>query len=1278
MASPSSTDALGLLSAALSARTPDAESKALSELYSVLKSQPGNIPILLPSLVGLLSRAGPSLKSWIAEVIDLTFCRPILSPDAKHALSVHLPEALLTLLREGDRKLSKIAVQTFASAYPSLFRIACQDRSKQALWKSTEAVRAQVVRLFDSGSPGVRIAAIKCFQRIIQVHSRGAGDPRASQAKADANLSLVPPWHAYISVGQLEEEGNRLLKQIVTLVFTSSSPDLVMATLNAMAALAKTRPQLSNIVLEALASWTPAALASLSHTQVRNVEKTVRILYFHFLRNNLAGAHSAALQKALQTQKKRMEDAAREYIERKEAEAKRKRDTIADELNQSKRIKTELGASFAQPGSVQAVGGAEAFRDASVRGNGDATANPLASFDVTTLPVPLVVELIIAQMQALTDVDLQAAIARIRDNLGAGGFPQINTGPGPAPGPPPPPPPQQQQQQQQQHPRPPGAPPPPPPSHMFGTAPQPTQIKTETGLASDVGPGLDQQDEAEEEAVVQDPLKMDVGEDEELADLVSPPRSPEAEAQDEQDIDDMALVALDNFVLAPPEYLTPQESDLLIKDAVAKIRDIGHEASLAGVVAKADGGGAGRGTEMQNALWATLIVRLATRGLAEQTSEGADAEASPSGSEQRQLDLSGKTLTSHADAIRAMMLDFIHGDFANRVGFAISWLAEEWHCDRIRRRRGQPEQYSRWLERIMDVWVPQIDGKDRSLAAFLSDLPEIPRSVIDKVAKLCRDKNRMATGMSTLQDIWLTRPPVRKEAGDRLLQMTRSPDKTMRARAIISAKQSSGQSVALEAAVLAFARDSLDVLKAAPPPTAPGSDSATGDKANDAQNGVDATAPTVQEAGKGTGPEKDGEKEGPAADDEEAAAPGYPQDGDDVLRFVELPLSLCTKVPDMLDEIFAAYPKMPMFIQVAIHKHIVNLIRALGPNNARLLTLLRNFPEGADSLALCIFKILTEKSRTPALVSLVKELVDERDVDPRFLVPIMPDLDKNEIMKKLPKVVTILSSKAPEDRALVKSVFQSIVTTPPQGFGSVSTNLPRVRQTELLTPVELMGLLHRSEKEIGLKNTGAAIQICFSMTDVFRSEVLGAVLNQILEEPTLPVIFMRTVILAVSTYKSLSGYVSKNLLSRLITKKIWQNPPLWDGFIICAKLTAPSSFGALIQLPKEQLREVVGRQPELKTGLKEYLTKKAGGNRARLTAFMDLLGGDDAPTAAAAAAAEGGAATAATPEAAATTSNASPSAAATPTPTPAPAAANEGSAPPPPPSPAVPSTTFEA
>ena len=150
------------------------------------------------------------------------------------------------------------------------------------------------------------------------------------------------------------------------------------------------------------------------------------------------------------------------------------------------------------------------------------------------------------------------------------------------------------------------------------------------------------------------------------------------------------------------------------------------------------------------------------------------------------------------------------------------------------------------------------------------------------------------------------------------------------------------------------------------------------------------------------------------------------------------------------------------------------------------------------------------------------------------------------------------------------------------------------------------------------------------MTDVFRSEILAAVMQQIVDQPTSPVLFMRTVrgfydhvriwslsfaqvIQAVTTYKSLVGFVSTTVLSRLITKKIWTNPPLWEGFMRCAKIIAPASFGALLQLPREQLRELVDKQPSLKAGLRDYVTKKAP-NKARGTGLLDIFGEpDDSP-----------------------------------------------------------------
>lgn len=1192
MAAPANTDALGLLSAALNSSDKQSEARHLSELYNLLKVQPGNIPILLPSLISLLPKASTSLRTWIALVMDLAFCRPALSQDTKATLAIHAPEAILLLIKDKDQRLAKIAAQCFASMYPVLFRLVCNDRAKSNLWQTVQTIKAQVVHLLDHGNQGAKLAVIKCYQRIVQVQSRGSTDPRA-QLKNDVSLNTVPTSHPFLNVTSLEEEGNRLFAQIVTLIFTSDVTDLIMASVNSLTVLAKSRPQLGSVILRAMATWTPASLTNLSHTQIRNVEKTVRIFYLHFVRNQLAGPDSASIQKALETQQRRMDEAAKAYQAQKEAEAKRKREQIDEELEGPKKVKLEhhqqqpeAEASTSQQQLDPTAG--EAFRNASVRTTGGVDRNPLAAFDVKTLPLSLVIDLIIANLQALSDHDLNAAIANMRANLPADAStsapppPQPPAGQAPLPPPPPPPGPA------------PG-PPPRPPSMMDPALPNGERVKAEA-----------QVDDAGED-VVQDPLQMDMAE-EDLEALEASGRerdarrsAPDAEEEEEAEL---SLAVIENFALAPPEYLSVSESDSLIKDTIARICDFGSSASsvLENANAQSDSG--------SQALWSTLVIRLATRGFAEPPS---DPEKTP---EQLETKIVGgveptRTLSAQADIIRTLMLEFVKADFARRTRFAVTWMAEEWFCDRARRKQAVADsttgknQYPIWLEKLVQAWIPSIDAKDRSLAKFLADLPEIPPAVLDLVAVLSKDKVKMAAGMSTLQDICISRPALRDQSADKLLQLTRTSERATRARAIIAIKQCAVANSTLEATILAFARSNLDILIETPEPSPEQAETKEGaDKSNGDASGVNGSNGSVK-----PDPEAADANEGEdAAEEQEKPESTYPVDSDDVLRFVELPFSLCTKIPDMLDEIFSAYPRTPKFVQQAIETHIVNLIRALGANHPRLLTLLRNFPDGADSLALYILKTLTEKNRTPAIVELVKELVDTRDVDPRFLVPIMADLDKAEIMRRLPKVVTILSSRAPEDKALIKSVFQSIVQMPPQGFGSVSSNLPRVRQTELLTPVELMGLLHHAEREIGLKNTVAAIQICFSMTDVYRSEVLAAVLNQISEDASLPMLFMRTVIMAVSTYKSLSGYVARNLLSRLITKKIWQNAPLWDGFILCAKQTAPSSFGALIQLPKDQLREVVSRQPDLRTGLVDYLTGKAGGNRARLATFMDLLG----------------------------------------------------------------------
>lgn len=82
-------------------------------------------------------------------------------------------------------------------------------------------------------------------------------------------------------------------------------------------------------------------------------------------------------------------------------------------------------------------------------------------------------------------------------------------------------------------------------------------------------------------------------------------------------------------------------------------------------------------------------------------------------------------------------------------------------------------------------------------------------------------------------------------------------------------------------------------------------------------------------------------------------------------------------------------------VQETIQQLITPLIRALGSSHTKLSTLLRTFPRGAETLALRVLTIFTETGRPSSqLVALVKGLIAERDLDARFLIPIIAEMDK--------------------------------------------------------------------------------------------------------------------------------------------------------------------------------------------------------------------------------------------------------------------------------------------
>ncbi|KAG6336042.1 hypothetical protein ID866_3041 [Astraeus odoratus] len=1133
-------DPLQALSAALAVPADSREqADLLAALRESLEAHPSPIPILCTTLIKTVSGAGDSLlKRWVLDLLHFALCRSSLSLEVRTQLASQSVDTLVSLLHDPSVRTVKVAVQCLTTVYPLLFRSLCQNRTQRQQWDLLMQCKGRILDLVWSSTTngGVKLSAVKFMQKVILLQTRGISDPRL-QNKSDPNIANVPVDHPFIVASALEAEGMKLLESVVTMLYTSQNPDLLTAIINSWGNLVKQRPALVHLVVSSLTSWTPAALAGQPASTIKSVEKSIRILLVHISRGPHGSSFGAQINEALSQQAQRMERASAEEKARKAAvaaaatEATKKRplpSVPADQQTDPKRLKVEVD---------NAASNSAAF---------------LAAFDFTTLPIGLVTDLIVANLQAFSEPTLMNLVQAYRQSRAV-------------------------------------------PSVPSAKAPQPPDSAAlAEGTPARGTPTEPPEPTVKEEAV--DPLKMDIDEEEveyepdrlnlELsgADITTNEEALPADVPDDLPLD------LSEFKLPSPRDLSEDDRVALMRGSASRIRDGADELQNTASASS---------SQSASDMWMLLIVRMITRVAAPPGSE-TPKEETESGEAEGRL----TTFYSRQDALRQSLCEYIMVDFPARLRLATIWMNEEWYNDRIRT-AADPNwrpNYESWLNQIVSTYQTILenkadgkpDNKDRAFSRFLLDLPVVPSDVLDMLRELAVESDKMHVGFTTLREFVLERPSLRVEALRVLLDLTTHPDPLTRRAAINTVRRWVPGVEPLDSMIRDFALQVLRRLQKRTPQD--------GDKDVNGQANGDG--------------EDDSMEDGQLPPEELIQTPylqdeiQLPAEKSHVLQHVELLFALSVKIPEFLDEIFVAYSQMDVTVQEAVQDLITALIKSLGPNNGKLLTLMRTCPPGSESLALRVLTIFTEHGRPSAqLVALVKGLISERDLDARFLIPIIAEMDKADIMRHLPRVVSILNGQT-EPKNLVRSVFSSVVTTPPQTFGSVTSNLPRVRQSELLTPAELMVLLHEAEKEIGLKSAIEAIGICFSMTDVFRSEILAVVMQQIVDEPVLPVLFLRTVIQAVTTYKSLVPFVSTTLLSRLITKKIWQNPHLWEGFIRCAKVIAPASFGALLQLPKEQLRELVDKQPSLKSGLRDYVTKKAG-NKARVAGFLDIFGDDD-------------------------------------------------------------------
>ncbi|WWC63751.1 uncharacterized protein I303_106356 [Kwoniella dejecticola CBS 10117] len=640
------------------------------------------------------------------------------------------------------------------------------------------------------------------------------------------------------------------------------------------------------------------------------------------------------------------------------------------------------------------------------------------------------------------------------------------------------------------------------------------------------------------------PLDMDLDDDDLLL-----------EGLDEISGEEEMPVTFTSFELPPPTPLEPEDKSYVLSSALQRIWMTG--ADLSTLPDPKEETDAIKLAVKPKEMWMLLLARLATR-----------------------VNGDGPTDQERRKAVA----DFVVEDFVNRSKFASIWLNEEWYTSKLS--ANPSTSYIDNLLSILNAYLPKIDSKDKTLFAFIADLPEILPQLIELLETLCQDVDRNLVGFLALRDIVETRPPARKSALDALLGLCTHPERKVRVPAIITTVRKWGPDSPMMPTLIKYALGILWRLKTGTPGTqevkVEEEDVTMEETAQDEDSG-DSKEKTDDEV-KVDSVEKES---GPEPEQVESK---YLEDvsPETVQQHVELAFALTKRNQQLLDSIFDLYPQLPSTeIQDALEAQLIPLIQSLGPTE-KLLEILKRYAPGTEKLVMRIIGLLSSNGSNANLISVIKSLLDDetKEVEGKFVASVVGDLDKVEIDKQLPRIVSLLANS--EDKDLVRTAFASVLGK--------------------MTPADLMVALHKDESQ--LKFTIEAIGICFSMTTVFRSDVLANSMSRIAELPTLPVVFLRTIIQVVTTYKSLIPFVANHVLPKLIAKKIWENKPIWDGFIRLVKLISPASFGSLLQLPKEQLKEVITKQPTLKNGLRTFIANKPGsGNK---NALVEIFG-DESP-----------------------------------------------------------------
>ncbi|KAF5023321.1 hypothetical protein F66182_4629 [Fusarium sp. NRRL 66182] len=214
-------------------------------------------------------------------------------------------------------------------------------------------------------------------------------------------------------------------------------------------------------------------------------------------------------------------------------------------------------------------------------------------------------------------------------------------------------------------------------------------------------------------------------------------------------------LGLKSFHLHQPQALTPEAALTAGNGTVTRVMDMMK--SLEDPAKKSKAGFSRLAASSGNRdSWMTILSRLATRsvtGLEETSVKDEDSSSAP------------QTLSNN---IRDILYSYVMEDFRKHIDVAVSWLCEEWYNDKLQQKTSddRPLHYEKCCLRLIDGFLPYLHPQDKVLTRFLSEIPELNKTLLSRVKHMCRDPSVVDLALKSLLYLVMMRPPVKEMALD--------------------------------------------------------------------------------------------------------------------------------------------------------------------------------------------------------------------------------------------------------------------------------------------------------------------------------------------------------------------------------------------------------------------------------------------------------------------------------------------------------------------------------